>query len=49
MTNIPDEKRRQRSSFWETGMQADMTRGMGTVKIAMSVLSRQLAHRSIIG
>jgi len=39
MTNIPDEKRRQRRSFWETGMRAAKMRGIGTAKTAMSVLS----------
>jgi hypothetical protein len=38
MTKIPDEKRMQRSSFWEIGIRAAIISGMGIVRTAMSVL-----------
>ena len=45
MTKIPDEKRTQRRSFWETGMRAAIIRGMGIDRTAMSVLAKQLVYR----
>lgn len=45
MTNIPEEKRRPRMTFWTRGIRAAMRSGKGTARIPMSVLHYLLATR----